>query len=136
MWTIIAVTLVFYIFCGIPQILYIVLVIYLRINIEMYMLDDAAVLLLSLNSAFNPLIYFLLIQSFRDGLKHVIMPRKRNVNTHNSNAVESGPNHLIHIGSQIQSGSRMTRENETPKLEERVENIDCGQNACSGIALK
>jgi len=76
MWTIILVTLVFYICCGIPHILVVVNSSFHLFNISLDVANDIFVIFASFNSAFNPFIYFIFIQSFRNGLKKVFMSRK------------------------------------------------------------
>jgi len=78
MWIIIAVTLVYYIFCGIPQIVYIFKAVYGINFIHFDLVRDLPALLLSINSAVNPFVYFIFIQSFRDGFKTVFMPKREN----------------------------------------------------------
>jgi len=64
---IITVTLTFYIFCGLPHMLYLVNDLF---ELSFWQnVGEFPLVLISLNSALNPLIYFIFIKSFRDGLR-------------------------------------------------------------------
>lgn len=72
MWIIFVVTLTFYICCGIPNILIVVNEVF-DINTEnIEFFQTIFVLFTSLNAIFNPFIYFMFIQSFRNGLKQIV----------------------------------------------------------------
>jgi len=80
MWITIVVTMVFYICCGIPQI-FLLFASFANTLYGFSLFGDVLVMMFSINSAFNPFVYFLFIQSFRNGFKTVFMTTK-----HNSNA--------------------------------------------------
>lgn len=83
--TVIAVTLAFYFLCGAPQVL---CVIDMKINRIFKFMDDLKLLLLAINSVFNPLLYFIFMQSFRNGFRRVFNSTSRN------NSVPSRIKHL------------------------------------------
>jgi len=76
MWIVIVVTLVFYVCCGFPTVFYVV-ALYLRVNFKIMLYTDVALLLFAFNSAFNPLVYFTFIQSFRDGFRKIFIVTRR-----------------------------------------------------------
>jgi len=77
MWVVVAVTLVFYICCGIPQTLYALEIFYGRDKLSLDFALDIKILLITINSAFNPFAYFFFMQSFRDGFKRLFTSRQR-----------------------------------------------------------
>jgi len=78
MRTIIAVTLVFYLFCGVPQV---VSVLASTFNpdklLKWDLIGDIHVLLLSVNFAFNPCVYFIFIEAFRVGIRRLFASKYR-----------------------------------------------------------
>jgi len=80
MWIVIVVTLVFYICCGFPKILLDLMTLFKLFSVNSTLVWEILVILLSFNSAFNPFLYFIFIQSFRDGFKRVFLSRNRNSN--------------------------------------------------------
>jgi len=77
MWILVLVTLVFYICCGIPFFCYtwLILVGDSLLNIDFVL--DINVVLMAFNSAFNPVVYFLFMKTFRDGFKRVFLSSQR-----------------------------------------------------------
>lgn len=71
MWIIILVTLVFYICCAIPNIWQIGTTVSKHEIDDEELVNSILVMLLSFNSAFNPFVYFICIQSFRTGFRKV-----------------------------------------------------------------
>jgi len=78
MQIVVAVTLVFYVCCGFPTVVYVV-VVYLNVNLEITWNTFVFFLLFgyAFNSAFNPLVYFTFIQSFRDGFRKIFSTTRR-----------------------------------------------------------
>jgi len=72
MWIVVAVTLIYYFCCGFPQILYVGFAMHKsEVLFDLPVLESFILLLLALNSAFNPFVYFVFVKSFQDGLKQV-----------------------------------------------------------------
>lgn len=101
MWTIIVVTVVFYICCGIPQTVYILYQVSSDVFIHSHISKDILVVSLACNSAFNPVAYFIFIKSFRDGFKRVFVPKMKN-----SNAISSSRRSQTLISLEPVSESR------------------------------
>jgi len=77
------VTLAFYICCFVPFIAYVLLDIYHIGEVETEFFHCIYITLVSLNSALNPFIYFIFVQSFRDGFRRVFLPDQRCCCGHN-----------------------------------------------------
>lgn len=84
---IITVTLVFYLFCGIPQVAAVPANLYFPEHAGVELFDDTVELFLAVNLAFNPCAYFLFMQSFRDGFRRLFMSPRETAATVRSSAL-------------------------------------------------
>jgi len=83
MWIVIAVTIVFYICCGIPNAFYTVYGFSGNLLLSAELMFDIEKVLVAFNVAFNPFVYFIFMRSFRDGFRRVFLSTKRNTSPNN-----------------------------------------------------
>lgn len=77
---IIMVTLVFYVCCAIPQVLYSAGYLNNIFATKFGLFVDIFIILLGINSAFNPFVYFIFIKSFRSSFRKMLSCKKKHNN--------------------------------------------------------
>jgi len=102
MWIVIAVTLMFYICCGVPNAFYTVYVFSENLLSSDELMSDFEKVLVALNAAFNPFAYFIFMKSFRDGFRRVFLFRKRNTAPNNDLELNTCPQRSFKTERQIE----------------------------------
>lgn len=75
--TVFIVTLAFYICCVFPLFAFMVLDIYRVVEVNTEFFHSVSITVVCINSSLNPFLYFIFVQSFRDGFRQVFMPDNR-----------------------------------------------------------